>query len=580
MLAVTAWMAVTPTSVVAADGEIDRFALAAQQYQERNWEQAAEHFAAAIDLTSDEATRREANFFLAESQMELRQFAEAATAFDTYLSLANDGATHWQRALFRAGEAHHLAGNREQADAALKRFLHDYPADSLAAYAHRYAGEAALIGSEVVAAASHFQAVVEQYATSPLAPLCHLKLAHCFELLDRSAAAREIYQRFYDDPELGAYCRQRVTQLDSATDVVSEMLSSGRTEEAEALLRKQEQEERAEPVDRSPQWMAVADVYPEGSAGNIRGLQAIVEGYPHGQLWPRAMLRMGRIEFESQEFAAAADRCALVLGHSPPAELIPHALFLLGQVQASQGDWTAAGESMRRLIHEFPADPLAPAATYWFAEAEFRLQQWRSARDQLCVALQDNDGSASPWAGIADLRLAQVDAHLGEWQAALERAAGIRERHPDFAQQFEADYLIGRAHASLGEFEQAREAYQRALDAPRAAGTETAAMAQWMIGESYLHEQRPQDALAAYLRVESQHDWPEWQAAGLFQAAKCYDLLQRPRPASETRALLCERYGETSFAAEVCAMPSSPRPEGEQRVARQPASRPTAVGQP
>ena len=155
---------------------------------------------------------------------------------------------------------------------------------------------------------------------------------------------------------------------------------------------------------------------------------------------------------------------------------------------------------------------------------------------------------------------------------ALERAAAIAANDPDFEQQYEADYLLGRALAMLGEFQQARAAYCRAIDAPTAAGTETAAMAQWMIGESYLHQDRYEDAAREYLRTESLHEWPEWQAAGLVQAAKCYELLERPRPASETRARLLAKYGETTWAAEAQRPRLARQPPAAEHIATKPSS--------
>ena len=72
-------------------------------------------------------------------------------------------------------------------------------------------------------------------------------------------------------------------------------------------------------------------------------------------------------------------------------------------------------------------------------------------------------------------------------------------------------------------------------------------MAQWMIGETYMHQDDVDLALSAYLRVETLHDWPEWSAAGLLQAAKCYQQMNRWRPAAETLTRLVEKYPTTRF---------------------------------
>ncbi len=73
-------------------------------------------------------------------------------------------------------------------------------------------------------------------------------------------------------------------------------------------------------------------------------------------------------------------------------------------------------------------------------------------------------------------------------------------------------------------------------------------MAQWMIGETYLHQQRFEEALTEYLRVDVLHDFPEWQAYGLLQAAKCYASLARYQPASETYTRLIVKFPQSEPA--------------------------------
>ena len=58
-------------------------------------------------------------------------------------------------------------------------------------------------------------------------------------------------------------------------------------------------------------------------------------------------------------------------------------------------------------------------------------------------------------------------------------------------------------------------------------------MAQWMIGESFFHQEKYAEALAEYLRVDDRYPFPRWQAAALLQAGKCHERLasgNRPSP--------------------------------------------------
>ena len=82
------------------------------------------------------------------------------------------------------------------------------------------------------------------------------------------------------------------------------------------------------------------------------------------------------------------------------------------------------------------------------------------------------------------------------------------------------------------------------------AKTETAAMAQWMIGETFFHQESFEEAVAAYLRVEILYDWPKWQAGALLQAAKCQELLGRYQQAIETYDRLIRTYPDSEFTEE------------------------------
>jgi TolA-binding protein len=146
------------------------------------------------------------------------------------------------------------------------------------------------------------------------------------------------------------------------------------------------------------------------------------------------------------------------------------------------------------------------------------------------------------------LRRAQILSHRKEWHDALELASQIETDFPDFDQMYEVDYVIGRCQASLGQFDDARAAYRRAVKSEAGAKTETAAKAQWMIGEAFFHQKNYEAALREYLKVEILYDYPTWQAAALFEAAKCHEQLGEAKQAAELYAKLVKSYPDAPLA--------------------------------
>src|SRR5262249_8561904 len=140
-----------------------------------------------------------------------------------------------------------------------------------------------------------------------------------------------------------------------------------------------------------------------------------------------------------------------------------YALYLQGQLSVEQQHWPAVAQSMRKLLEEFPQSKLALQSEFWLAEALYRQNAFEETERRFDRLSQKVIDPAQSWlAGVA-LRQAQILAHRKDWNAAREIADKIAATYPGFKQQYEADYLLGRCLANEAQFDQAREAYLRAI---------------------------------------------------------------------------------------------------------------------
>ena len=137
-----------------------------------------------------------------------------------------------------------------------------------------------------------------------------------------------------------------------------------------------------------------------------------------------------------------------------------------------------------------------------------------------------------------------------EWDAAHAIASTIEAEYPDFQQQYEVDYLIGRCLSSRAEFESARDAYRQVIRSPKGNKTETAADAHLMIAESYYHQQNYAAALREYLAVEILYDYPTRRAAALLQAAKCHELVGQWNAAADLYTRMLKTYPDSAYTLE------------------------------
>jgi tetratricopeptide (TPR) repeat protein len=161
------------------------------------------------------------------------------------------------------------------------------------------------------------------------------------------------------------------------------------------------------------------------------------------------------------------------------------------------------------------------------AETAYRRGELARAETLLDELIRKTLGRRDHWVAMARLRRIQLLARERQWQDVIERGESLLGDFPEFQRRYEVDYLLGRALVGQAEFQLARQAFGRVVRSPHGAHTETAAMSQWMIGESYFHQRDYTSARKAYLLVDDQYeDFPQWQAAALLEAGKCSGQLE------------------------------------------------------
>ena len=209
---------------------------------------------------------------------------------------------------------------------------------------------------------------------------------------------------------------------------------------------------------------------------------------------------------------------------------------------AAQSDWQQASTWMQRVTVEHPASEPATDARCWLAESLYQLEEYDAAWPHLQAATEATDQPTDVWRTLVPLRRAQIMAWRNEWPEALAAAQAVIDEQPDFRRRYEADYVVGRALMALARLDEARTAFQRVVDDPHGSASETAAMAQWMIGETYLHQRQYREAIRAYLKVELLYDYDHWRATALLQTAACYECLQEPEEARRIYQQLIDQF--------------------------------------
>jgi TolA-binding protein len=251
-----------------------------------------------------------------------------------------------------------------------------------------------------------------------------------------------------------------------------------------------------------------------------------------------------------REYSQAESLLEEITQPSAPAEVAPRGLYLKGRIAVAQEQWDRVDAPLAQLIERFPDSQWVRSADFMRAEASYRRGNFEQAAERLADLAAATKDKPEAWSAVAELRRAQALAQLKRWEEALEVAREIAVRFPNFDQQHEVDYLIGRGLAAQADFAAARESYAKVIANPRAATIETAAMAQWMIGETFFHQEKYVEALGEYLRVEEHYPFPRWQSAALLQAGKCHESLGQWQSAVAVYQRLLKTYPASEFSGE------------------------------
>lgn len=269
----------------------------------------------------------------------------------------------------------------------------------------------------------------------------------------------------------------------------------------------------------------------------IKKFGRLAKDFPESEYWEDAIYRVADYSANAKKYNEAYALLYRLIQDGDDAEIVPYARYLQGQVLAGLKKWEEIPDVLSPLVESSTAHSLQLAAKFWIAESHYRLDQFELARQELHDLADLTKGNSATWVPMIPLRLAQIKAmptvppdqkDPQDWEDALELADSIRPEFPNFPQQFEVDYVRGRCLMGLARIEEARTAFQQAKNAPEAVGTETQAMAHWMIGESYYQQQQYVQALVEYeSAIKTYRSYPLWQAHASLGAGLASEKLGR-----------------------------------------------------
>jgi TolA-binding protein len=510
----------SPVVLPATDAGRDLYDVAAEHLQAGRWSDAATALQKFVTEQSTDPRIARGQLLLGEALVRSGHTADAVAPYRAALSGDLDAAAA-ATARFRLGEELYTTRSYAAAIVELTEFVDAHRDHAALPRALHYLGEAAYAEHDYATAERALAWHAAMFADDPLAERTRLLQTCCLMQLGRPAAAWTVLAPIY---------WQTTEKRDLFVDDLAATLLTtlGRDDEAcaayESLLKQ--------------------DL---GKPRRVAILLQLTELHGINE----------RLDDAARTIASAVE--------SADAEQLPDALNVQAEIAAERGEIDAADDALGRLAKEFPKHALATQAIYRRGDLAVQRGDWNLAAQRFAEVC-DRPGVDAEWKTAAWSARLQALAQDRQWGEIIALADEARKQIAAGAGRAEVDYLCGRARLGCAELDTARDEFARCLSVKETQGTEIAALAQFMTGETYFLQRNYEAALAAYRRT-AVHEQPHWSAAALLQAAKCSEQLQRPAEAVTTYEALLHDFADSAFVDEArtrlaaCTSKSAAKPE-------------------
>lgn len=493
--------------VASADEALLKLGLSKQR-QERHAE-AVEDYDRLLSQFAGSAHRLHATFERGQAMVAMRRFDEAALAFEQLLADGPDS-RFASYAVNHLGSIAMQTGDFESAASRYERVAGDSPDSGIAAEAAFQRGQALMAAGQFKPAEGVFREFVKKHAGHDRAPRAAAQLAIAVARQDRHADAVKAI-----DAALGDHA----AKLDPAT------VTGLQYEKAWCLRR----------LDK-----------PDEAAKTYRKMLTNARG----ELSVHAMLELAEIEAAGKSHQSAEKllkRLAVIIDkgeQNVPQDVREQAAYRLAVCAYELGRFDDAAGLFESFVNKFPKSTLLASASFHCGEALFKTDKHKAAvgHFQRVVDKHDSDAAYGP----SLLRLGETLAELQRWEDSEKAFARYLAKFGDSELWFQAQFGVGWALENQARHEEAISAYR--LVVGRHKGP-TAARAQFQVGECLFAGKRYKEAVAELLKVDIHYAYPEWSAAALYEAGRCFEALSKPVEARHQYKRLKDNYKDSKWAS-------------------------------
>jgi TolA-binding protein len=522
--------------------------LAEIAFERGQFSKAEQHYQSYLAAASTGDSVDDARLRLGLAQLRQAKASAAVATFDELIA-ASPGSPHRLHAMFERGQA--LLDLREDAaaQAAFEQVVNWPENERFVAHALNHLGSLATAKGDYRRAAAIYERIEglpslpPDLGTSALYNRGQVLLAAGEHAAAIAALAAFVEQHAQDSRVLSARAQQamglsRLGRHDEALRIIDELGAA--TENLPPSLRASLAYDHAWSLRSLDRTTEARSVY-----------EALLLLQPADGLRAQALLELADLELAADQPERAIARLDELTSMSSfaaqPIELREQARYRAALCRYEAGRHGEAADHFGAFTRDFPESKLIPAAHAYAGESAYQAGRMQAAAAHFTEVVEHH--TDHPHRSDAMLRLGESQARLQDWTSSEETFARFLLEFPESTLWFQAQFGIAWAMENRGEAEKAIAAYQPVVDRHRGP---TAARAQFQIGECLFSLHRLDDAVRELLKVEILYAYPEWSAAALYEAGRCFETMAR----TEWAKLAAQRL--TALAGASPANPGGP----------------------
>jgi TolA-binding protein len=515
-------------------------------FQRGEWKQAEERLNQYLSFGLDQPSADDALLKRGLARQRQKKYADARVDFEALLSRFGDSAHHLQ-ARFELGQALVSLEKKSEAKKAFEAVLSEGGDSRFAPHALNHLAALATKAGDFDRSARLYERAGRSVHADSLAPsLLFQEAQSLMAAKDFSAAEKSLtsfLSRYGDDDRASQAGGQLVIAI-ARQDRCDDALATFDALPTDIISRLDGSLAPAVLYERA--WCLRSVGKTDEAATAYR---AILDGDAPPDIARHVMLELGEILAAKREFAAAATvlhklRDALSSGDAADSSALREpGTYRLAVCAFELGKFDEAVSLFEEFLGSFATSQLAASASFFAGEACYKLGRFdRCAKHMGRIVEKFGDHDV---VGPALLRLGEAAAVLQRWSVSERAFDAYLSRFGDSDVWYQAQFGRGWAREHQKRFNDAMKDYRVVIDKHKGA---TAARAQFQVGQCLFAKKDHEGAARELLKVDILYAYPEWSAAALFEAGRCFEKLLRPAEAQGQFRRVVENFSETEWA--------------------------------